>query len=357
MDVVAGLLVERARADNATYQDIRDYRAQCTLDTCPLSDSYWGYLPSLAANGLFIGLFGLSLLLYVGQAVAAKRFLGFSIAMICGDILEVLGYIGRIMAHDEPFKEDPFLLQIVTLTIGPAFFAAGIYFCLSRIVSTISPAASRIPPAWYPRIFIPCDVISLLLQAAGGGLASARTHANEDPSVGNDIMIAGLAFQVITLFCFICLSVDFGLRAWRKVRAAGAGAVLAQEAHLVRLRHSARFRLFLAALAFATLCIFTRCVYRVAELSDGWNGRLIKTQSFFIGLEGAVVGAAVLALNACHPGLCFKEGDTVERGAFGFGRRRKAAGKTSQQESQLGSEEGEVGVVKSVGDEQRQEEK
>ena len=65
----------------------------------------------------------------------------------------------------------------------------------------------------------------------------------------------------------------------------------------------------MVALVFATLCIFTRCVYRVAELSGGWEGNLIANEKYFIGLEGAIISAGVLAMNVFHPNSCFREGD------------------------------------------------
>lgn len=148
-----------------------------------------------------------------------------------------------------------------------------------------------------------------MLQAAGGGIASAASHTDRDPTVGNNIMIAGLSVQVVTLFIFICLAIDFSLRTVRRHKAMGAAALDATHA---KLRASWAFKGFLVALSFATVCIFTRSVYRVAELSEGWTGRLILTQSYFIGLEGAIVGAAVLALNLFHPGLCFREGYVKE---------------------------------------------
>ena len=90
-------------------------------------------------------------------------------------------------------------MQIVCLTIAPAFLAAGIYLCLSRIVITFGPENSRIKPLSYPRIFIPCDFLSLMLQAAGGGIASAASHQDKNPVVGDNIMVAGLSVQVITM--------------------------------------------------------------------------------------------------------------------------------------------------------------
>jgi hypothetical protein len=63
----------------------------------------------------------------------------------------------------------------------------------------------------------------------------------------------------------------------------------------------------------STLCIVTRCVFRVAELSHGWSGHLMKVQRYFIGLEGAIIVAAVFFLNVFHPGLCFRETPGTER--------------------------------------------
>jgi hypothetical protein len=192
----------------------------------------------------------------------------------------------------------------VCLTIAPAFYAAGIYFCLSRIVVTFGADNSRLAPNMYPRIFIICDVLSLVLQATGGGMASVATHQNHSAASGNHIMLAGLCFQVFTLLIFIVLACDFALKTWRRISTLGKEEAL-DPTH-DKLRRSRRFRGFLVALTFATLCIFTRCVYRVAELSEGWNGHLIKTQRYFIGLEGAIVATGVLALNAFHPGFCFR---------------------------------------------------
>jgi hypothetical protein len=36
-----------------------------------------------------------------------------------------------------------------------------------------------------------------------------------------------------------------------------------------------------AGLAFSTLVIFIRSIYRTIELTDGWRGRIIQTQLYF----------------------------------------------------------------------------
>jgi hypothetical protein len=66
----------------------------------------------------------------------------------------------------------------------------------------------------YTIIFITCDFISLLLQAAGGAIASGANTASTD-QMGINIMIAGLSFQVASLFLFILLCAEFGWRVRR----------------------------------------------------------------------------------------------------------------------------------------------
>jgi hypothetical protein len=172
----------------------------------------------------------------------------------------------------------------------------------------------------FPRIFITCDFLSLVLQAMGGGMASAATHSGKSATTGNNIMIAGLSTQVATLTVFIALSADFAFTTMKRIRALGKTQALDQT-H-AQLRASTKFKGFIVALTFATLCIFTRSVYRVAELSEGWTGHLISTQRYFIGLEGAIVAAGVLSLNAFHPGICFQEG--YERKTW-FGKKKKGS--------------------------------
>ena len=82
-----------------------DYTDKCNVNICPLDSSNWDYLPSLPANGIFIALFSLSLALYLGQGVLSRRFWGFTIAMVGGSILEVLGYAGRIMSYYKPWSQ------------------------------------------------------------------------------------------------------------------------------------------------------------------------------------------------------------------------------------------------------------
>ncbi|TVY53156.1 Sphingoid long-chain base transporter RSB1 [Lachnellula cervina] len=311
----------------------KDQFAACTLDTCPISSSYYFYRVSLAANATFLALFAISFLGFVVTFALTRRALAFTVAMLIGVILEVIGYVGRIESNKNQWQENGFLMQIVCLTIAPAFLAGGIYLCLRRIVYAFGPENSRISPEAYTRIFIPCDLVSLLLQAAGGGLASAESHSNENPDTGDNIMVAGLAFQVLTLLIFMILCVDFAIRTRRRYKSMGEDA-FDQNPLYVSLRGSWRFKGFIAALTLATICIFWRSVYRVAELGEGWTGNLIRRQWLFVGFEGVMVIVACFALNLFNPAFSFKE---AMNGLGGLGSKKRMAKQEKQEMAVSGS--------------------
>ncbi|POR38621.1 Sphingoid long-chain base transporter RSB1 [Tolypocladium paradoxum] len=269
---------------------------------CENVGNFYSYRIDIAANAAFLAIFAASLLGYAATLAVTRRAVAFNVALMLGLVCEVLGYAGRVMSWRNPWDENGFFMQICCLTIGPAFVAAGIYLCLRRIVSAFGPENSRIPPEYYTRIFIPCDVVSLILQAAGGGMAAVSIHGSGSAATGTHIMIAGLAFQVATIVGFIIASLDFALRTHR----ASASAV-ARDPALVRMRATRRFRGFLAALALSIICVLWRSAFRVAELSEGWSGPIISKQGLFIGFEGVLIVVAVLALNVFHPGICAPE--------------------------------------------------
>jgi hypothetical protein len=112
----------------------------------------------------------------------------------------------------------------------------------------------------------------------------------------------------------------------RRYRSLGSAA-FDQDPVVAKVRGSLIFKLFLVGLSVATLCIFWRCVFRVAELSGGWDGELMGRQDLFIGFEGVMIVVASVVLNLVNPSFCFRELMEGEGGLGGcFGRKRKNMG-------------------------------
>ncbi|MCJ1264073.1 hypothetical protein MMC22_003944 [Lobaria immixta] len=135
------------------------------------------------------------------------------------------------------------------------------------------------------------SLFTLSRTGAGGGLSSVAAQNDEDPKTGDNVMMAGLAFQVFSLLLFAIATIDYYLRVRQQYRNRGPP----QAAH-------PRIRWFFAALAVSYTCIMIRCIYRVIELSDGWNSPLMKKERDFVILEGIMIVVAVFVLNIFHPG-------------------------------------------------------
>ena len=70
---------------------------------CPPDGSPLGYAPNMAASIIFLALFGVSLAAHITLGWKYKTWT-FLIAMALGSITECVGYLGRILMHNNPYK-------------------------------------------------------------------------------------------------------------------------------------------------------------------------------------------------------------------------------------------------------------
>jgi hypothetical protein len=158
------------------------------------------YIPTLPGNILFAAIFGVALVAQIYLGIRHKTW-GYMTAMIGGCVLEIVGYIGRLMMHNDIFDNNAFIIYIVGLTIAPAFYSAAVYLCFSRIVALYGQGLPIVKARIITMVFIGGDFISLLLQSAGGAIASTADD-QEGSDMGVNIMIAGLAVQVVVTSFF-----------------------------------------------------------------------------------------------------------------------------------------------------------
>jgi hypothetical protein len=78
---------------------------------------------------------------------------------------------------------------------------------------------------------------------------------------------------------------------------------LLQEAESIKTKTS--FKFFIFGLILAFLAVFTRCVFRIAEMAGGWRNPIMQSETDFIALDGSMIALAVLLLTIFHPGYCF----------------------------------------------------
>lgn len=204
-------------------------------------------------------------------------------------ILEVIGYIYRSMsAHVDPYRLIFFILNYFFIITAPVLLSAGIYTILSVMINRVGRQYSPLPPRWILGIFITCDTVATIVQVSGAALVGSRYSNDEDPTSANDILLGGLAFQVFTFLLFIVLTTQFLYRCFRD-------KVVAQER---------KMRVFIAAFLLATLLVYLRTCFRLAETSQGLERNLSTHEVYFACLEFAPIAGSVLLFNIWHPGRC-----------------------------------------------------
>ncbi|KAJ7136318.1 RTA1-like protein [Mycena crocata] len=259
-------------------------------------ENQYGYTPSQSIGIVFLVLFGLSTLIHAGQATYYRMWWLLPTACLCG-VGELLGWAGRVWSSSDPTLDDPYMMQITATIISPTPLIAVNFILLSRIVQRLGVCYSRISARWYTIVFLTCDLVALVIQGAGGGLA-ASADDRDATQMGANIMLAGIVFQFVAIIVYSLCAGEF-LRRY----------TLDRPVHGLPSRGPAKapltlkVRLMICALAFSTLVLFIRSIYRIIELSDGWNGRIIQTEVYFNVLDGAMVVLAIFTMNIAHPGL------------------------------------------------------
>jgi len=156
----------------------------------------------------------------------------------------------------------------------------------------------------YTYVFVGCDLLALVLQVIGGGMAATAGDTDSSRTTIN-IEIAGLMSQVITMTLFLALWGESLLR----VRHAKFSSSLSctQPPLYIHLRSTKKSICFQWSLLVATVSSYVRCIYRVAELWTGFGGALIDHEATCMVSEGPMIVLAVAALTVFHPGRVFSD--------------------------------------------------
>ncbi|CCH41872.1 Sphingoid long-chain base transporter [Wickerhamomyces ciferrii] len=266
---------------------------------------YGGMTPSKGGNLALAIIMGIFFVVHSGLGLWFKQW-WFGTAFFCGCGLEMAGYIGRTLSNDNYTILNYFLVQIICLTIAPAFIMGGIYILLTKFIMIYGIKFALVKPIMlYSYIFIFCDVVSLVIQAAGGGIAAVSLVENESSLSGTHVMVAGLAFQVFSMSIYIFLYLHY----FYKIKFFNKREHLKLESEFnpkyAELRSKRIFQIFPFVVFLAVIFVYVRCIYRVVELAEGWDGFLITHEVYFMILDALMMGLAIIILIFFHPGFVF----------------------------------------------------
>ncbi|EHK21853.1 uncharacterized protein TRIVIDRAFT_151640 [Trichoderma virens Gv29-8] len=247
------------------------------------------YYPNKGAAGAFVALFTLSALAHLYKLVRHRVW--YFIPFITGLIFEAVGYLGRnISAGQSPnWTTGPYILQSLTLLLGPTLLAASIYMTLGRLIRLLhADAYSLIRTTWLTKVFLFGDVSSFFIQSAGGGmLANAKMKSTID--LGENIITGGLIFQVVFFGFFMVVTCVFHRRIMRAPTPTS-------------LTIAVPWQRFFYVLYAASILIMVRSVFRIAEFAGGFSGPLQSSEVYIYIFDATLMLITSGLFLIWHPG-------------------------------------------------------
>lgn len=192
---------------------------------------------------------------------------------------------------------------IIGLTLGPTFLSSSLYLGISMLQRHYTAARMKyIGPKLFATLFILGDFLCLCFIGCGGSLAAIFS----DSPVGVDLMIAGLATQVLftAIFCLVLFII------YKKIQSKLLGDKMRwyMFGKSVCLRAGNQGLTRSSGASLAAACLFVRSCWRVAELSDGFNGPLASKEGIFIALDSIPMIFMCTLLTGLHPWYWFGDG-------------------------------------------------
>lgn len=134
---------------------------------------FQGDTPTIAEGAAFIAVFGTLAVIHFCSCILTHQW-WWMVAWGLGLMMEIVGYSARVWYSLNDNNGNAYIIQLVFITVSPCFLMAGVYYLLAQLVLIYGNHYSYLKPMHYSLIFIICDVFSIFLQGAGGGVSAAN---------------------------------------------------------------------------------------------------------------------------------------------------------------------------------------
>ncbi|GAQ07472.1 protein RTM1 [Aspergillus lentulus] len=247
------------------------------------------YDPSIGAAVVFVLLFVVGSCIHTYQVARTRTW--FFVPFVLGGYFEWIGYIGRAISGTQSpnWTVQPYIQQTLLLLIAPTLFAASIYMELGRIVLlTNGDIHCWIRQQWLTKIFLLGDIISFIMQGAGGGIMASGSASAL--STGEHIIIGGLVVQLIFFSLFLGTTIKFHIGI--------------QNGPTRKVVHSQPpWERHIYAMYSGSLLIFVRSIFRLIEYGQGNDGYLVTHEAYMYIFDGVLMLLNMGVFAWIHPSL------------------------------------------------------
>lgn len=135
-------------------------------------------------------------------------------------------------------------------------------------------------PKYITKVCVVGDIISLLLQAAGGGIMANTKKNINNFALGENVILGGLAVQILFFGFFVIIEATYYIRLHKNMQSSEYNSrVINQD-----IRHFPNkfndWKTILLSLFLCSIFILIRSIYRVVEFSQGNNGYIARHEWF-----------------------------------------------------------------------------
>lgn len=288
----------------------------CTTTTCPVNNGFLSEQPSLVGTVILLALFAalVPINLWIG---GRSRTTTFTITLILGLVLEVVGYIGRLLLRSDLTSRTYYLLFVLGTTTGPVFITAAIYTIIPHLVVLYGSDVSVLQrPVWLSYFFLIFDIFALAFQTLGSAF-EAEGFDKLEIQQGTNVLIAGLGFQLLSIIVFFIIYFYFMRHVVHNKNFL--------DPRFADVYLSAKFRTALLCVQISLAFILVRTLARIVQLSSGLDSTLSQSQVYIPVLDGGLVLSAVILLTIILPGPAFGRAWGVTSPSSTKARRYSAA--------------------------------
>ncbi|KAL4746835.1 hypothetical protein BDW72DRAFT_206999 [Aspergillus terricola var. indicus] len=256
-------------------------------DSNTVSFKFYHYEPSMGGAVLFIILFIATTGYHAFQTFRTRTW--FLTSFVVGGVFEVIGYIGRAVSSKQSpdWTLGPYITQTLFLLLAPALLAASIYMLLGRIILALKAEShALLQKKWLTKVFVTGDVLSFLLQGAGGGIQSSGNM--DSYKTGERIIVVGLFIQIFFFGFFIIVATHFYWKLQRFPIPRASSPDIPWRKHLHVLYTTSFF-------------IMVRSVFRLAEYLQGIDGYLLHHEIYLYIFDALLIFVTMVLLNVVHP--------------------------------------------------------
>ncbi|KAB5590798.1 hypothetical protein CTheo_5760 [Ceratobasidium theobromae] len=263
----------------------------CVLAQTESKENDLGYLPtkSLAVVA--------GLLYLIVPAIclvwSCNHWARYMLAIIIGGVCYAIGLFLRLVYANNPSSSGLSIIMNMFTILSPCAFIATAYMLLGRLAIHLRAdefllVKSRI----ITKLFLTSDIITLLIQAGGGSMASSASTGK----LGTKIFLVGLIIQLISFIVYMIVFFVFLYR--MKINRSS-------ECFLPRNTSEffSHWTALAGALVISCIGILIRSAFRTVENAQGFHGYLATHEVYFYTLDTLPLFIAILVFTVAWPPL------------------------------------------------------